>query len=119
MDVPSPQPFVNTAAGLIRADLLPANPLSKDENGEIMVVAVNAEEALELDDILAAYTVNGAIAMGQQDLTGSLEPGERADLIMIDTDIEAPSQNLETIWDIAETKFPLTVFDGEIIHDAR
>lgn len=119
VDVPSPQPFVNMAAGMIRADLLPANPLSKDENGETVVVAVNAEEVLELDDVLAAYTVNGAIAMGQQDLTGSLEPGKRADLIMIDTDIEALSQNSETIWDIAETKVLLTVFDGEIIHDMR
>ena len=119
VDVPSPQPFVNMAAGMIRADLLPADPLSKDENGETVVVAVNAEEVLELDDVLAAYTVNGAIAMGQQDLTGSLEPGKRADLIMIDTDIEALSQNVETIWDIAETKVLLTVFDGEIIHDMR
>lgn len=119
VDVPTPQPFVNIAAGLIRADLLPVNPLSEDENQDMVVVAFNAAEVLDLDDVLAAYTVNGAVAMGQQDLTGSLEPGKRADLIMIDTDIEALSQNVETIWDIAETKVLLTVFDGEIIHDAR
>lgn len=119
VDVPTPQPFVNMAAGLIRADLLPVNPLSEDENQDRVVVAFNAEEVLDLDDVLAAYTVNGALAMGQQDLIGSLEPGKRADLIMIDTDIEALSQNVETIWDIAETKVLLTVFDGEIVHDAR
>lgn len=38
---------------------------------------------------------------------------------MIDRDIEALSQNVETIWDIAETTVLLTVFDGEIVHDAR
>lgn len=106
VDVPTPQPFFNMAAGLIRADLLQADPLSGDANGETVVVAVNAEEVLDLDDVLASYTVNGALAMGQQELTGSMEPGKRADLIMIDRDI-------------AETKVLLTVFDGEIVHDAR
>lgn len=63
VDVPTPQPFVNMTAGLIRADLLPADPLSGDADEETVVVAVNAEEVLDLDDMLAAYTVNGALAM--------------------------------------------------------
>lgn len=119
VDVPTPQPFVNMAAGLIRADLLPVDPLSDDPNQETVVVAINAEEVLNLDDVLAAYTINGAFAMGQQDLTGSLEVGKRADLIMINTDIEALSQNIETIWGIAETEVLMTVFDGKVVHDAR
>ena len=82
-------------------------------------VPVNAGEALTLDQALAAYTVNGAKALGQEALTGSLETGKRADMIMISSDIEALSQNIETIWDIAGTEVLLTVFDGRIVHSAE
>ncbi|TDK41442.1 hypothetical protein E1832_21830 [Antarcticimicrobium luteum] len=117
VDVPSPQPFVNMAAGLIRGDLLPADPRAEAQDPELVPVMVNPDEVLSLDDVLAAYTINGAIAMGQQELTGSIEPGKRADLIMIDTDIERLSQDISTIWDIAQTGVLLTVFDGRIVRD--
>lgn len=119
VDQPTPQPFVNIAAGLIRADLLPIDPTTKDENAEVTVVSVNAEEVLALNDLLEAYTINGAIAMGQQDQTGSLEVGKKADLIMINLDIEELSKNVETIWDIAGTQVLLTVFDGRVVWDKR
>ena len=118
VDVPAPQPFVNIAAGLIRGDLLPVDPRDESDNPELVPVMVNAEETLSLDDALAAYTINGAIAMGQQDRTGSIEPGKRADLIVIDRDIERLAQDITTIWDIAETEVQLTVFDGRIVRDA-
>lgn len=119
VDVPSPQPFVNIAAGLIRGDLLPVDPTSDDENQEVVPVLVNADEVLTLDQALAAYTVNGAKALGQEELTGSLETGKRADLILISADIEALSQNIETIWDIAGTEVLMTVFDGRVVHSAQ
>ncbi len=119
VDQPTPQPFANIAAGLIRADLLPVNPTSQEDNEPTQVVAVNADEVLALDDLLAAYTINGAIAMGQENETGSIEVGKKADLIMIDQDIEALAQEVATIWDIADTKVLLTVFDGRIVWDQR
>ncbi len=70
---------------------------------------------MSLDDALAAYTINGAIAMGQQERTGSIEAGKRADLIVIDRDIERLAQDITTIWDIAGTEVQLTVFDGRIV----
>ena len=115
VDVPAPQPFVNIAAGLIRGDLLPADPRDESDSPDLVPVFVNAEETLSLDDALAAYTINGAVAMGQQESTGSIKAGKRADLIVIDRDIESLAQDITTIWDIAETEVQLTVFDGRIV----
>ena len=66
---------------------------------------------------LAAYTINGAMAMGQQDITGSLEVGKRADIILIETDIEKLSQDIMTIWDIPATQVILMLLDGQIVRN--
>jgi cytosine/adenosine deaminase-related metal-dependent hydrolase len=58
-----------------------------------------------LHDIIEMGTINGAKALGLADVTGSLTPGKRADIILIRTDDvnTAPLGNIETTVVIAAT----------------
>jgi predicted amidohydrolase YtcJ len=44
------------------------------------------EEALSVDDMVRALTIEGAYLMGQEDIRGSLEVGKQADFIILDAD---------------------------------
>jgi predicted amidohydrolase YtcJ len=70
-----PQPFVNMQIGVTRAEpgFPPANPW----------------ERLTIRDMIEAYTMGGARAMGRADEIGSLEVGKSADFILVDQDILA------------------------------
>jgi predicted amidohydrolase YtcJ len=57
-----------------------------DPTGRIPGV-LNAAERVSLDDMLAAYTINGAYLMHQEKETGSLEVGKFADVIVLSRDL--------------------------------
>ncbi len=47
------------------------------------------EQSISIQDAVDAYTINAAFALKQERTTGSLEPGKRGDLIVIDRDVFA------------------------------
>lgn len=70
------------------------------------------EQALGLNDVLRAYTVNAAMAMGLADTTGSLQVGKSADLVALDRHLfDVPSESL------AATQVLATWFEGRIVHE--
>ncbi|MEJ8569122.1 amidohydrolase [Elongatibacter sediminis] len=101
VDDRSPRPFVNMAVGVTRQGL----------DGNVL----NAAEAVDIDHMIAAYTINGARALKQEAETGSIEPGKKADLAILDRNIVDLYQSGDAM-DIAETRVDLTVFEGEVIY---
>ena len=70
------------------------------------------DQRLPLDQVLAAFTRNGAYAGFAESYTGSLAPSMLADLVLLSGDIEATSLD-----QIAALQIRMTVCDGEITHE--
>ncbi len=99
----SPRPFLNMAIGVSRTDPI----LDKR--------ALNASEAIDIHQMIAAYTINGARAMKQEDITGSIEVGKRADFAVLDRNI-VDLYDAGAFEEFASTQVDVTVFDGEVIY---
>ena len=73
--------------------------------------ALNSNEAVDLDTMIAAYTINGAWQMGLDDVQGSIEVGKRADLVVLDRNLfEIPPS------EISEAVVLETIFDGRTVY---
>lgn len=73
------------------------------------------EEALDLKEILKAYTINGAYVRHQEKVTGSLEAGKAADIVILDRNIfKVKPEELHTV------KVLLTMIEGKPVfrHDS-
>ena len=68
-------------------------------------------------EMLAAYTINGARAVRQGEITGSIEAGKSADFIVLDRDLFALVE-AGTPEQIADTRVEQTVFQGNTIYPA-
>jgi predicted amidohydrolase YtcJ len=75
---------------------------------------LNIDERIPLETAIDAYTINAACAMKHDKITGSLEVGKRADLIVLDRDILTTDP--ETIED---TKVVATYLDGRLVYSAQ
>ncbi|MFO0335805.1 MAG: amidohydrolase [Pseudomonadota bacterium] len=71
-------------------------------------------QRLTLPQALDAYTINVAQALNRDADEGSIAPGKRADLVLVDRDLAA-TPPLE----LAATRVLMTVFDGRVVHEAR
>ena len=70
------------------------------------------EQALDLADVIEIYTGNAARATGLDVLTGTIEAGKSADLIILDRNLfEIPSDEL------AEHRVLSTYFEGELVFE--
>jgi predicted amidohydrolase YtcJ len=69
------------------------------------------EERMTRQEAVRAFTVWNAIASGQERDTGSLEPGKRADLVVLSDDVFACAESR-----IAAITPVMTMVDGEVVY---
>ncbi len=74
---------------------------------------LDADERVDLDTMIAAYTIQGAYLMGLENEEGSIEVGKRADLVVLDRNLFAIP-----VSEINEAKVRMTVFDGRTVYEA-
>ena len=68
-------------------------------------------ETIDLATALAAFTINSAYVNGIDDVSGSIDVGKLADLIVLDRNLfDIPAK------EISETKVLLTLFGGQPVH---
>ena len=72
--------------------------------------------ALTLDQAIYGYTLGSAKLMLMEDLIGSLEPGKKADIIVLDRDIH--KQVEEDVYELHETEVEMTFLGGKLIYEA-
>ena len=74
----------------------------------------HGNESIALEDVLRIATLNGAISTGWEDITGSIETGKLANMIVLDRNLfdVAPSE-------IGGTVVLKTVFEGEVVYSAE
>lgn len=103
--VADPNPFVGLHAALVRqrVERLPAAPWY-------------GEERITLAQAIEAYTLSAARAAGWDQVIGSIAPGKRADLIVLDRDLFAMPAAEIAAGALAETTVTLTLFDGTIVY---
>ena len=67
-------------------------------------------EGIRLDQAVEVFTINGARTMMQDDETGSIEVGKRADFIILNHNLfEIP------VTEIHSTQVLKTIFGGEVV----
>jgi predicted amidohydrolase YtcJ len=98
---------------------IPARPLNAIENGVTRAQlgeseharVLNPGERVTLPQMLESFTINGARAFGMERMTGSLEVGKLADLIVLDQNIfELPPAQIHT------AEVLLTIFNGREVY---
>jgi predicted amidohydrolase YtcJ len=100
--IPNPDPW-NGIEGMVTR---------RNPSGEFGDATLWPEQALDLPTVLQIYTINGARAMGLEGITGSVEIGKSADLIVLDRNpFETAPQNL------AKTKVLTTYFEGRAVYE--
>jgi predicted amidohydrolase YtcJ len=71
-------------------------------------------ERIGLADAVHAYTMGSSAALGLERRLGSLEPGKRADLVVLSRDIFEPNSDA-----LEDARVVMTVVDGEVVFDAK
>jgi len=72
---------------------------------------LNKNEIMTLTEMLKAYTINAAYLMHQEHLTGSIEVGKAADLIILERNLyDIPVE------EISEVRVLETIIEGKTVH---
>jgi predicted amidohydrolase YtcJ len=100
VQVPSP-PLLGIQLGITRC--MPG----ETDPGEVL----GPGERMTLEDMLAAFTINGARANFLEAQTGSIEVGKKADLVVLEKNLFN-----HPVADIADTKVLMTLFEGRVVY---
>ena len=71
----------------------------------------NEDQAITLEETLLVHTINGAYVMHLDDVTGSIEVGKYADMIVLNHNLFEIPQT-----DIHKTEVVRTIFKGDIVY---
>ncbi|MBN8730738.1 MAG: amidohydrolase [Acidobacteria bacterium] len=98
--VAPPEPLMALYAAVTRRTLDEANP-----GGWV------PEQKIPLEDAVRAHSAGSAFAGFQEDITGTLSPGKRADFVVFDRDLsKAPAEKLP------EARVRFTVVEGRVMY---
>ena len=76
--------------------------------------AMSPEQGLTVEELIVAYTLNAAWSLMIEDVTGSIETGKSADMIVLNHNLlEVPST------DIHKTAVQKTIFKGELVYEEK
>jgi hypothetical protein len=79
-------------------------------DGEIL----NQDEIVDLEDILKAYTLEGAFSLFRENEIGSLKKGKLADVILLDKNLfKIPPH------EIHQAKVMMTIFNGRVVYSEK
>ncbi len=70
------------------------------------------EHRIKLEEALAMYTIDGAYALGIENAVGSLTPGKKGDVVILDKSLDRALGE-----DLKKVRAAMTLRDGEIIYD--
>ncbi|MCH7637617.1 MAG: amidohydrolase [Proteobacteria bacterium] len=96
-------PLLSIETGITRDD--PFGPSSPAD------FEVFGDEMVDLATMIDAYTINGAWQTHSEHVSGSIEPGKRADLVVFDRNLFSIDAS-----EISEAVVDLTIFDGRIVY---
>ena len=116
------RPLVETGARIAYGSDAPVDPLNYWYAMEVAVTRtgegegkyagpLNSAYAISLEQAIEAFTINSAYQLRQERLTGSLEVGKFADLIVLDQNLfEIP------IAQVSDTTLLMTMVGGDIVY---
>jgi predicted amidohydrolase YtcJ len=110
---PPPNPFHEIQCGITRT-LFPDAADYEPYKGLVLGPAENKMiDAVSLDESIQSLTINGAYQMFLEHITGSIEIAKSADLVVLDSDLEAVP--VDKIYSISVDK---TIFRGKVVYSA-
>ena len=100
-DVSSADPLQEIETALRRSDI-------QRQDGAVL----NADERVDLETMLAAFTREGAWLMHHEELVGTLTVGKRADLVVLDRNLfKIPPDQ------ISGARVVMTLLDGKVVYE--
>jgi predicted amidohydrolase YtcJ len=75
---------------------------------------IDADQTITLAEALRMHTINGARTLGEGDLYGSLEPGKKADVIVLDRDPFGCSTD-----ELLDVRIDTVFLGGRLVHDRQ
>lgn len=108
---PPPDPFHEIQCGMTRT-LFPDAPDYEPYKGLVLGPEGNKlRDTVTLEESIQSLTINGAYQNFLEDVTGSIEAGKSAELVILDSDIESVPVD-----EIYKVKAVRTIFKGRVVY---